>query len=245
MSRLLGATSSVLETPKRSKIAWHLSVQVATTVICRKLESYLLVERQCHHNWCWVLWLRLHLLQRVDRSWLLRPRHLPDQGDMRPRKQLHRPVFRYWGVTLSEWKLYRESRGLPAESWFGGRRRSWGEVLCVRLALLGLQVVRTSLPGSLPLRLLLSSNMSLRETQTLQLDELLHRWISSLFQKFLQTKIFQETLVLNPAASPMAAGAAKCRKSRFLTPLSWTETPTPTLVSWQKPPQKYIFHSAF
>ena len=150
---------------------------------------------------------------------------------MRPRKQLHRPVFCYWGVTLSEWKLYRESRGLPAESWFGGRRRSWGEVLCVRLALLGLQVVRTSLPGSLPLRLLLSSNMSLQETQTLQLDELLHRWISWLFLKFNQTTIFQGTPVHNPAASPMAAGVAKRRKSQFLTPLSWTVRPTPILVS--------------
>ena len=48
----------------------------------------------------------------------------------------------------------------------------------------------------------------------------------------------QATPVPNLAAFPTASGAARCRKSQFLTPLSWTERPTPTRVSWPKLPLK-------
>ena len=60
------------------------------------------------------------------------------------------------------------------------------------------------------------------------------------FLKFIQTTIFQATPVLNPAAFPMVVGSAKCRKSQFLTPLSWTVTPTPIRVSDLKLPQVYL-----
>ena len=51
-----------------------------------------------------------------------------------------------------------------------------------------------------------------------------------LFLNFDQTTP-QATPVPNLAAFPTASGAARCRKSQFLTPLSWTERPTPTRVS--------------
>ena len=57
-----------------------------------------------------------------------------------------------------------------------------------------------------------------------------------LFLNFVQRTTPQATPVPNRAASPTASGAVRFRKSRFPTAHSWTETPTPTLVSWQKSP---------
>ena len=137
-------------------------------------------KRQHDQKWCGFLWLCLHLPERVDRSRLLRPRHHPDQRDLRPRHQLHRPVFRYWGVTLPKWKLHRGPCGLPAESWVRRRRRRpWNEEETHFIqTLLATQMVHTSMSGSLPQSLLLSSDMSLQEETIMQLAELLHRWKS-------------------------------------------------------------------
>ena len=204
----------------------------------------MIFQRQHHHIESWLLWLRLHLLERVDPSSLLRPRHHPDQRDLRPRNQLHRPVFRYWGVTLPKWKLHWWSWGLQTESWVeGSRKRRREEETHFIQTLLGIQVVHTSMLGSLPQSLLLSSNLSEEETGALQLDELLHRWKYCLF--FILFATFQATPAPNPATSPMAIGVAKCRKSQFLTPPSWTVTPTPIPVSNLKLPQSLPLNDIF
>ena len=86
------------------------------------------------------------------------------------------------------------------------------------------------LPGPLPLRLLLPSNVLLKEAKEVQLAELLHRCELFLCNLFTATQL-KATPVPNLAASQMATGAAKLKSCSYLTPHSWTVTPTPTLVS--------------
>ena len=59
---------------------------------------------------------------------------------------------------------------------------------------------------------------------------------------FILFATFQATPAPNPATSPMAVGVAKCRKSQFLTPPSWTVTPTPIPVSNLKLPHSLPWH---
>ena len=59
-------------------------------------------------------------------------------------------------------------------------------------------------------------------------------YLCGLFFNSIQTTMFQATPAPNQAAFPMATGAVRCRKSPFRTPQSWTEAPTPILVSRKK-----------
>ena len=86
------------------------------------------------------------------------------------------------------------------------------------------------LPGPLPLRLLLPSNVLLKEANEVQLVELLHRCELFLCDLFTATQL-EATPVPNLAASLMATGVAKLKSSSYLTPHSWTVTSTPPLVS--------------
>ena len=66
-----------------------------------------------------------------------------------------------------------------------------------------------------------------------------------LFLNFVQTTTPQATPAPNLAAFPTVSGAARCRKSRFLTQLSWTVTPTPIRVSDLKLPQSLPLNDIF
>ena len=58
-----------------------------------------------------------------------------------------------------------------------------------------------------------------------------------LFLNFHERATLQAALASHRAPFPTVSGAARCRKSPFLTPLSWTVTPIPTAVSKQNTPK--------